>query len=184
MPLAPSYESVYTTLAHNRRTTRTTRPAPRNESCVACVCGTPGSLNTRTPSFLQVSRTWDACYLRLVSKDTQWSRWRCPTGLFITPDRRVERKAEEEEKVGWRSSSSLLLIPLSNHRRRQVLFCPQWSLLADLDIGSPSLHLPLPMFCPQCPQLTRLLGASSAIACFTLPSSIILPLHTSSPSIH
>ena len=98
MPLAPSYESVYTTLAHNRRTTSATRPAPRNESCVACVSGTPGSLNTRTPSFLQVSRTSDACYLRLVSKDTQWSRWRCPTGLLITPDRRVERKSEEEEK--------------------------------------------------------------------------------------
>ena len=79
MPLAPSYESVYTTLAHNRRTTRATRPAPRNESCVACVCGTPGSLNTRTQSFLQISRTSDACYLRLVSEDTRWSRW-CPAG--------------------------------------------------------------------------------------------------------
>ena len=79
MPLAPSYESVYTTLAHNRRTTRATRPAPRNESCVACVCGTPGSLNTRTQSFLQFSRTSDACYLRLVSVGTRWSRW-CPAG--------------------------------------------------------------------------------------------------------
>ena len=79
MPLAPSYESVYTTLAHNRRTTRATRPAPWNESCVACVCGTPGSLNTRTQSFLQFSRTSDACYLRLVSVGTRWSRW-CPAG--------------------------------------------------------------------------------------------------------
>ena len=95
MPLAPSYESVYTTLAHNRRTTRATRPAPRNESCVACVCGTPGSLNTRTQSFLQFSRTSDACYLRLVSVGTRWSRW-CPAGTHHRTGSMSGGKAEEE----------------------------------------------------------------------------------------
>ena len=112
MPLAPSYESVYTTLAHNRRTTRATRPAPWNESCVACVCGTPGSLNTRTQSFLQFSRTSDACYLRLVSVGTRWSRW-CPAGTHHRTGSMSGGKAEEE--VRW--CSVLLLIPLSNHRR-------------------------------------------------------------------
>ena len=109
MPLAPSYESVYTTLAHNRRTTRTTRPAPRNESCVACVRGTPGSLNTHTPSFLQVSRTSDACYLRLVSVGTRWSRW-CPAG---THHRTGSMSGGAKRKKRCYGAP----IQLSNHRR-------------------------------------------------------------------
>ena len=118
MPLAPSYESVYTTLAHNRRTTRqATRPAPRNESCVACVCGTPGSLNTRTQSFLQISRTSDACYLRLVSVGTPWSRW-CPAGTHHRTGSMSSRgRRGQSGRRGAMVQPVLLLIPLSNHRR-------------------------------------------------------------------